>query len=561
MSSEIRYLLDEFGTLKQDRRPFEDVWEEIAEHVAPNRAGFGDGSGPAERHADLIFDGTPASALNMYASGSMGYLLSASFNWFSLRVPDETLMDVREVRMWLSKVEQVLYGMIQRSNFYQEMFGYFYDGGSIGTATVYRYWDAKQGRECFSVRHPREIYLAEDEHHDVDTVYRHTMLTNKQIVEAFGEDGKVHPEILADAQDPSSRYKLREVLHAVKPNQDYDPRKRDSKAMKYASWYIDVDHEQELRKKGYRIMPYASWRVQKQVDEVYGRGPGWNALADIKSLYAMAKSDMTAAQLMVNPPIDIPEERRGKYRWVPGGRNYYDEAGRPVIVPNMQLQIGAGLQLQQQKMQLIRQHYLVDFFMMFAQADAEMTATEIRQRREEKAVLLGPHISGLNRELDKIIDGLFADAWEQKMLPPPPRVLMESTQGRMVEVDYMGPLAQAQRSFFRSEPYRQALGAWNALSALMVQSGRSPDFLDNYNMDYVSRELSKAGGLPEEAMLDERKVALLRKQRQQQQAAAQQMANMEQMGKAAPGLNQPVEKGSILDEMGKQAAGAQAVPA
>jgi len=69
----------------------------------------------------------------------------------------------------------------------------------------------------------------------------------------------------------------------------------------------------------------------------------------------------------------------------------------------------------------------------------------------------------------------------------------------------------------------------------------------------MTREMSKASGLPEEAMLEEKVVQQIRAMRAQQQEAAQQMAALEQMGKAAPGLNQPVEKGSILEGVGKTA--------
>jgi hypothetical protein len=315
---------------------------------------------------------------------------------------------------------------------------------------------------------------------------------------------------------------------------------------------VDVDNGSIIREGGYDYMPYAIGRPDKQSDEVYGRGPAWNALSDIKGLYAYAKSDIEAAQMLVNPPLQVPEEWRGKLKWVPGGRNFYEDAGRLVQEPKNNIQIRAGLDREERKQKIIERHFLVDFFTMMSQAEKEMTTVEVRQRREEKAVLLGPHITGFNQDvLDRLLDGMFADAWENGMIPPPPRILMESMEGRKLEVDYMGPLAQAQRSFFRAEPYRNSLGEWNALTQILVASGRQPDFLDNYNLDYISREMAKAGGVPEEAMVEEKVVAQMRQQRAQAAQKAQQLAAMEQMGKAVPGLNQPVEAGSVLEGMGK----------
>lgn len=553
-------LLEEFESMKKDRGVVEETWEELVNNVAPHRTGFGeDRPVRGERRIGNIYDGTPMAALNMFASGTMGYLLSAHFDWFGLRVPDEQLMDNREVRMWLAKCDAILTGMITRSNFYKEMLAFFLDWGGIGTATVYRYWDASSKRECFTVRHPREIYLAENEHGEVDTVFRHFLMTSKQMLASFEKD-TLNGRIIDEAKKPGQRYNEHLVLHAVKPNKDYDPKSNESKHKQYASWYVDVDNGELIRESGYDVMPYAVGRPDKQSDEVYGRGPAWDALSDIKGLYAYAKSDIESAQMMVNPVVGVPEEMRGKLKWVPGGRYYYEDAGRQPQAADHKIQIRAGLDREERKQKIIERHFLVDFFTMMAQAEKEMTTVEVRQRREEKAVLLGPHITGFNQDvLDRLLDGMFADAWAEGMIPAPPRILMESMEGQKLEVDYMGPLAQAQRSFFKAEPYRNSLGEWNALTQILVASGRNPDFLDNYNLDYISREMAKAGGMPEEAMMDEKIVAKMRQQRAAAQQRAQQLASMEQMGKAVPGLNQPVEAGSVLDEMGKaQAAGTPA---
>ena len=553
-------LIDELAVLKNDRKIVEQVWDELAANVVPHRRGFSEQPIRGEHKVGDIYDGTPIAALNMFASGTMGYLLSAHFDWFGLRVPDEQLMDNREVRQWLAKCDAILTGMIARSNFYKEMLGFFLDWGGVGTATIYRYWDTVNRRECFTVRHPREIYIAESEHSEVDTVFREFLMTSKQMLASFKDD-TLDSKIRDEAGKPGQRYNEHLVVHAMKPNDNWNPKSKESTRKRYSSVYLDEENGRVMREGGYDHMPYAVGRPDKQSDEVYGRGPAWNALSDIKGLYEYARTDIDAAQMLVNPPIQYPEEMRGKLKWVPGGRMEYEDAGRLVKEPEQRIQMRAGLDREERKQKIIERHFLVDFFSMIAQAEKEMTTVEVRQRREEKAVLLGPHITGFNQDvLDVLIDGLFWDAWDEGMIPPPPRVLLESTDAGKIEVDYMGPLAQAQRSFFRAEPYRNSLGEWNALTTILVNSGRQPDFLDNYDLDYISREMAKAGGMPEEAMLDEKKVAAMRKARQQAAQRAQQLAAMEQMGKAVPGLNQPVEAGSVLEGMGKarEAAGTPA---
>ena len=544
--SMVKDFLEEFSYLKNERRNWEEVWEEIAENVVPHRTGFTE-ERPAqgERRGQELYDGTAISALNLFASGSQGYLLSSSFKWFGLRTPQEDIMNVREVRIWLSHVEQILYGLIQRSNFYKQMYELFRDGGSFGTATLYTDYDMARRMLIFNVIHPREIYCAEDYGGEVDTVFHYSYMTYRNVVEEFGED-ELHPDIVKAADEPSRKYDEIPILRVVRPRGDWDPNKQDNKKKKYGSYYIDVTHEELIREGGHSVMPYAVWRVEKASDETYGRGPGWTALADIKALQAYASTDITAAQMMVNPPLDVPAEREGDILWLPGGRNYYEDAAREVKQMPTRVDLRAGLDREERKQAIIEKHFMVDFFLMMAQADREMTATEIRRRQEEKAVILGPYINGLNQDvLDRVIDRIFDEAWQMGMIPPPPPIVVQS--GGHLEVDYMGPLAQAQRAYFHAEPYRQSLG--DIMGVVQMR----PDIMDNYNWDYITREMSKSSGLPEEAMLEEKQVQQIRAIRAQQQEMAQQMAAMEQMGKATPGLNQPVQKGSVLEGIGKAA--------
>ena len=547
MDERVRDLMDEFGVLKAQRLNWETTWSDIQQNVIPHRTGFEESPEKGQRHDSKIYDGTPLAALNTYASGSQGYLLSNVFKWFGLRVAEERVMDIREVRMWLSVVEQVLYGLVQRSNFYKQVYELFRDGGAFGTATLYTWFDEGERKEWFTTIHPREIYIAENDNGEVDTVFHHYQMSYKRAMQRFKND-TVHPEVEKAAGEAHRKYEEMEILRVVRPNERWERGRADNASMRFESLYIDVDHQVVMREGGHAINPYAVWRVEKSSDEAYGRGPGWTALADIKALYAYAKSDITAAQLMVNPPLEIPTERYD-FKYLPGGRNYYDDQSRRAFVMDTRIDLKAGLEREERTRKIIEKHFLVDFFLLMSQMDRDVTATEIRRRQEEKAVILGPHIAGLNQDvLDRIIDRLFMDAWDAGMIPPPPRVLVES--GQHMDVDYMGPLAQAQRSFFHSEPYRASLGDIMGVAQLR------PDVLDNYNWDFITREMSKAQGMPEEALLDEKIVAQVRQVRQQQLQQQRQLAAMEQMGKAAGGLGKSVEEGSVLEAMDKEKAGA-----
>ena len=551
--SQVTDSLDTLTALQhtQERINKEAIWEEIDNHFGFNRMGDG------KRNVDLVQDGGPQIALKTYQSGLMGRLMTPRLEWFTFVPSDPALAKLREVRQWTSLAVQGSQGLITGSNLYTQMHDFFGDGGELGTAVLYRYWDIAAQREVFQVLPITGIYLAEDKDGDVDTVYRYFMMTAQQLVQRFGKEN-VDDEVLKHYNDPPQRFKTFKVLHAVEPNQNYDPRKRDKAAKKYASCYIDVEHERIMDEGGYSVMPYAIWRNEKPPGEVYGRGPGFRALSDIKGLYAYAKTDITAAQMSVNPVVGIPEEMRGKVQWVPGGRYFYEDAGREPHVPDHKIELRAGLDREQRKQSIIDQHFLVPQFTMMQRLGQDIgdkaTLGHIARIEEEIAVHLGPQIAGFNQDvMDKILDGVFQDAWDAELIPAPPRVLTEGKNQRL-ETVYLGPLAQAQRRFTEQEPYRRAMSNLAALVAVDPTGARTMQVLDNYDFDFISREMSKTDGLPEEAMVDER----LRDRGRQEQAKRMQeerkLAAMEQASKAG----KAVEPDSVLDRAlkARQAVGA-----
>ena len=58
--------------------------------------------------------------------------------------------------------------------------------------------------------------------------------------------------------------------------------------------------------------------------ETYGRGPGMEALADIKMLNEMEKTFLKALQKAVDPPLMVPDDGFiSPIRTTPGGINYF----------------------------------------------------------------------------------------------------------------------------------------------------------------------------------------------------------------------------------------------
>ena len=542
-------VLDCLDTLKQlqtapERIHKEEVWREIDDNLGFQSAGDG------TRNVEAVVDGGPQLALQTYKSGLTGRILQPRLNWFTFGVADEDLMDRRDVRMWISKAVQGCNTLLGPSNLFVQMTEMFGVGGRLGTATLYRYWDERYGREVFLLQDTWGIYLQENDADEVDTVYRMCYMTAQKLVQRFGESN-VDAEVVRLYNDPQQRFTKVKVLHAVQPNPNYNPKKADKDSKRYQSWYIDIAHEKVMSTGGYAVMPYVTWRVEKSPNEVYGRGPAWRALTDIKALYAYMETDLAAQQMNVNPVKGIPEEQRGKIAWVPGGKWYYEDAGRD-IKQSQPVEVRQGLDREIRKQQIIDMHFLVPQFSMMQRLGLDpgdkATLGHVARIEEEIAVNLGPQVVGLDKDvLDPLIDGVFQDAWEAGYIPPPPKILVDSLKGRRLDTIYLGPLAQAQRRFTEQEPYRRALA--NVAAMLQMDpSGQTIKILDNYDLDRISREMSKADGLPEEALLEEKVRDRIRDARAKQAKEQQKIAEMKAMG---PGVTKAIEPGSIIDQMKK----------
>jgi hypothetical protein len=561
---EVQADIDEFGVLVHDRKPYEVVWDAIDENLLPNISRMAEQGADAynsqrgQRRDSSIIDGTPRLALSTFQAGMQGRLMTPNGDWIAVATPDEDMMDDRVVRMWLSKCNSVIAMLLNRSPFYPQCYTMLGIAGGMGTGTTYRYYDKIQRKEIFSCRNPWEMYYADDPNGDVATAMRLTMMENIQMVQAFPDD-TLDPQVIKEANSSEDKHKLVRVLHTVRLNPNYDPTRKDKLSKRYISHYVDLDHEGMIRKGGYNVMPYATWRIEKEVNEAYGRGPGWRALCDIKGLYAYAKTDILAAQFNVNPAIDIPSERKGNVKYVPGGRNYYDELNREIRVINPMSDIKSGLEREAHKQQIIDRHFMVPYFTAMQQVggmDRERTATEVRQIEQEIAILMGPYAMGFQIQyMDTTVEGLFWDAMENGLIDPPPPQLVQSLNGRKLEVSYSGPLAQAQKAFFNSEPYRKALSDINAVLSVDPTGQHVPyEILDIPDWTRMIQEMMRADGVPEETMKEMKVIQQIRKARDEDMQKRQQMAAIQAAGKAAPGLNQAPQPGSPAEALNKQSS-------
>ncbi len=542
-----QFLLKRQHHLEEIRRPWQALWQEIADHVLPLRSDLAGTAPGGQRQDTRIYDGTALSALNLFADGMHGYLVSPALRWFRLRMPDDALNDVPEVSRWLEDVESHLYSVFNRSNFYQEMQMHFLDGGSLGTAPLYIEEDAGAGRVMFSEWHPGEVCIAENAWGEVDVVHRKYRVSARKLLQRFGKEAL--PRVIRDAAGDQP-FREFEILHCIYPREDYDRGMLDSGNKPVASVWVWPGDGSVIRESGFSYHPVATWRYAKSGREPYGRSPASFALAEIVGLNQIGKSLLVAAQKEVDPPIEAPAKYQGVLNLKPRGVNYYDDPGSPVRPIKLGINFPVGLDREEQKRRAIREHFHVDFFLMLAQNEAarQLTATEVIERQGEKAIVLGAAVSRLNSEvLDRIIDRVFQIEAGAGRLPQPPDVLLDRP-GQEVDIEYQGPLAQAQRRLFRTQGIQRSLE-----SALPIfQLSRDSAMVINW--DEALRELLESNGMPQRAIRPREDVERLRAQAEQAASMEQAAALLPQLAKSSRDLAQADkasggEMGKAMDEM------------
>ena len=231
----------------------------------------------------------------------------------------------------------------------------------------------------------------------------------------------------------------------------------------------------------------------------------------------MSKTIIQAAQKQIDPPLLVPDDGfLLPIRTQPGGLNFFRSGTRETITPlNTGANIPIGLNMEEQRRAAIRQAFYVD--QILTAGSPQMTATEVIQRQEERMRVIGPVLGRLMNELLRpLIDRVFALMLRNDMLAPAPEVL----QGLDIDIEYVSPLARAQKSSSLNNTMR-------ALEILLPLAQSLP-VGDHIDPDGLVRHVTDALGVPKKTLRSQREVDETRQARAQaEQEALQRQRDQE----------------------------------
>lgn len=539
-----KQLLKRWEGLQGEHELWRPNWQELSDYIIPRRSNFVTQRSPGQKQTELLFDSTALRANGRLAAIINGTLTSRATKWFSLKMRLEELNEDKEVQLWLEECAKRMYRAFNQSTFASEAGELYSDLSGLGTSAMFveeRYPD-KPGWNGFIFRTiPLHSFcIDEDAEGKADTFFYTFNLSVQAAINKWGLENLGEKIQRAAKQKKFDEQFM--FLHCIYPRIKGIPDSLISKRMPWASVYIDIEDKVIVTEGGFREFPVMVPRWEKTSGEKYGRGPGFTALPDVKTLNEAKKLSLKAfAKALNGPTKSVYETLKTPIKNIPGGNTVVRKIDdlEPLYPPGYFREAFGSEQIKSTELrESIRQIFYEDQLQL--PTGPAMTATEVTIRFELLQRILGPTMGNIEAYfLNPLIDRCFAIMLRRGALPEVPEILANS--GAQIDVEYEGPLSKSQR-LSEVESIRKLQELVAAAATI------DPGALDNVDMDQVIRITADALGVPKKIIRDPKEVGAIRADRAEQQQQMQEMADTERMaaaaGKVAPALKLVTQPGA-----------------
>lgn len=511
------------SALRTERHSWWLHWRELSEFILPRRYRWLVTPNDTRRGRGMnahILDSTGTIAARDCAAGLKAGITNQTKKWFRLRAKGVESEGNTPVALWLAETERRMLRVFSESNFYNQMSTVFADLTVFGSAASIIYEDYD---DVIRLHTPAvgEFFFANGPDGRVNTFFREFALTVDACVRQFGiENCSPQVQSMHKAKNLD-----REIIiaHAIEPGTGRFP---------YKETYWERGQPKPLRELGFFEWPLIAARWDTTASDAYGRGPGMDALPDIKQLQHMHMRKAQGIDKQVNPPLKADVQLKNQsVSSLPGGITFVSSLDRGGVAPIYE----ARFDLQHLLIDIaavqerIRSVFFNDLFLMISHLDTVRTATEIDARREEKLLMLGPVLERFETEaLDPAIDRVFNIMLRGGLLPEPPQELAE---GAFIEVQYRSMMAEAQNAADTIRMERVMGFAGNL-------AGGNPTVLDNIDMDEAIRIYGAAMSVDPRVLRQSDMVDQIRAQREKQNQTQELLQQTPGAARAARLLSQ-----------------------
>jgi Bacteriophage head to tail connecting protein len=505
--------------LESDALNFRVRWQECSDYIQPRKGNILVRMSPGQPQTINVWDTTAEQALMVYAAGIVSYLTPPSEIWARLEPRDKDAS--QELRTWFEEATETMFQEIALSQFYEVWHEDNLDGGCFGSSLmrVDEYPDDDTSLLSFTNIPVGTFYWREDNRGRISTITRTWKWSAPQAEEEFGRDA-LSPLLLkalesADVHASNREFQFIEVLQKRRRD-EVTPGMTTAERRPWECLYICVEDQAILREDGHYENPYAGCRVMRGNNEVYGRGPGTQAMPNIKAVNRMKEDVTVITERMAKPSWISPDDTAYDPDNRPDGVTFWDASKGAAYKPE-QIQLKNDLrhakELLDEDRKVIRDYFYYDMFKLLTTQEnmkREKTAYEVAQMVAEQMVLFSPIFSRIKTEkLDPIINRIFAVMFRNgrfKQLPA-------GVDPRMVQFDvaYVSKIALAIKAI-QNQSFATALQ--------LVQATIAMDPTVPYMIDWhkALRKVLPNTSVPSGWMRSEAEVvALVQKQQQEQE--------------------------------------------
>ncbi|ECI6610839.1 phage tail protein [Salmonella enterica subsp. enterica] len=510
MEQQAAQIIKRASAMKSQRADNDSTWSDCYDYTYPMRGAGLDGDtgslSDAGGKTAKIYDSTATDSARILASSMMAGMTPANAQWLDLDA--DNLSD--EEKAWFSESATIIWTNIHSANFDAEAYEANLDSVIAGWFVMYTEENVKEGGYNFQQWHLSQCSLASTRPDlVVDTIAREYKRTAVQAITEFGEKAVSEKIRTAAKSKPDEIFSF---LHFITPRQDAKEGAQLARNLPFASYHIDVQSKQIVRESGYHEFPCAVPRWMRIPGTVYGIGPVFDALPDIRTLNELKRQQLAATDLAIAGMWIAEDDGVLNPRTVKVGP-------RKIIVANSvdsmkPLLTGSDFNVsftKEQSLQAsIRKILMAD--QLQPQDGPAMTATEVNVRVGLIRQLLGPVYGRFQAEfLAPLVERCFGLALRAGALPQIP----QSLAGKKFNVRYLNPLARAQKM--------EDVSAIERFSADIGQlMNVSPDIADNVDFDEAARVIADGLGVPVSVLRNKDDVEAFRKQKMEQVQAAQQ---------------------------------------
>lgn len=549
----VKRILDQCQTLDADRLQQETTWDELGLICFPRWSGISDLRNPSNKGRSdrgriaQNWDGTAMRSCETLAKGQAARITPMGGRWFVLR-PPQSIQENLAARNWYARCTEIMYSFLGASNFYNRAFEMYQQRGAFGCGAII-VTGGQSGRGLHFSTMPIGTYsIAENSMDEVDVVFRTYFRTPAQLVEQFGEEN-LHKTIIEKYSRAASKHaNTEEIVHALMPRQDRDPRMNDDKNKPIASFHVHKASATMMRESGFDSMPVATSRWMSNPMSPYGWGPADYALPEAAQANYQEQMLDVLAENAAYPRVLVPVGMKDEVDFAAMGITMWNPNESGEKMPQEWL-TGGNYQVAkdraQDKKRAIEQAFFVDLFTAISRLSPDATATQVSAIVSESRELFHPIFSNMVREFHTpVLRRCFGLLMEQGAFPPPPPQVVEQDEiGAFIgdpDVEYVSAMALALEQ-------SHVMGIAEMGQLLQPFAAHDPAYMDRLSPERVTEYIVRAKGFPTSILRTEEEMGAMEQQKQQmaiaQQAemasgAVRNLGGVDETAKAA-GMIQP----------------------